>query len=125
MKTNNYTMLYVEDDEQTRANMSSYLRLKYNTVLEAKDGVEAYELYLNEQPDLMLVDIELPNMNGLELVEKIRDKNNTIPIIITSAYSDKQKLLAAIKLNLVDYLTKPISRHRLKDVLETATTRIV
>ncbi len=118
-------MLYVEDDEQTRANMSSYLRLKYNTVLEAKDGVEAYELYLNEQPDLMLVDIELPNMNGLELVEKIRDKNNTIPIIITSAYSDKQKLLAAIKLNLVDYLTKPISRHRLKDVLETATTRIV
>ena len=125
MQENNYTILYVEDDEQTRANIASFLRMKYKRVLEAKDGVEAYELYLSEEPDLILTDIEMPNMNGFELIKKVRDKNSDIPIVITSAYSNRKKLLTAVKLNIVDYIIKPISRSSLREVLETATKKIV
>ena len=60
----------------------------------------------------------MPKMDGLTLVEKIRKEDNTLPIIMVSAYSEREKLLRAVKLNLIDYIIKPITRKTLIDLIE-------
>ena len=117
MQKENHTILYIEDEEGTRVNIVRSLRSKYELVLEAKDGVEGYKLYKENNVDLILTDLLMPNMDGMELIRKIREEDNETPIVIMSAYSDQNKLLEAAKLNIVEYVIKPISRAKLKEVL--------
>lgn len=120
MKTVDRTILIAEDEEGVRKNIAEYLALTYKNVYEASDGLEAFALYEEIQPDLIITDINMPGMDGLSLVEKIRDLDKDVPIIIVSAHSDKEKLLRAIKLNLVDYIIKPIERKTLKTLIKKA-----
>ncbi len=120
MKTNDRTILIAEDEEGVRKNIAEYLTLSCKNVYEAKDGLEAYALYEEVHPDLIITDINMPGMDGLTLVEKIRETDKEIPIIIISAHSDKEKLLRAIKLNLADYIIKPIERKTLKSLIKKA-----
>lgn len=124
MSIANYSILYVEDDDSIRSNVVNSLSKKYAHVYEASNGKEAYELYTQLSPDIIITDIQMPQMDGLTLIEAIRLQNESIPIIITSAFSDSQKLLRAVKLHLVDYLIKPISRNSLKVALESAFSKI-
>ncbi len=124
MKKLNYTVLYVEDEDGVRVNTSEFLRYQFQNVIEAKDGKEAYLLYKSLQPDFIITDIKMPKLNGIELVQKIRDTDNDTPIIVTSAHSCKESLFSAIKLNLVDYIVKPIDRQTLKDALNKAVAKI-
>ena len=120
MQNSKYTLLYAEDEEKVRENYKLYMQLYFHTIYEAKDGNEAFELYKKHQPDVIILDIEMPNTNGLELAKKIRSENEIIPIIMLTAYSDTLRLLKAVKLNLVDYLIKPVKREVLKDALSDA-----
>ena len=85
--------------------------LKYQNYepIKAQDGQEAYDLIKNEKYDLIILDIQLPKLNGFELLKKLKENNITIPpVIITSACamdSDKQK---AKSFGINDYITKPI-----------------
>jgi len=117
MQKENYTILYIEDEDGTRVNIVKSLRLKYNLVLEAKDGLEGYRLYKEYNVDLIITDLLMPNMDGMEFLKKIRQEGSEIPAIIMSAYSDQKKLSEATELNIVEYVIKPISRAKLKEVL--------
>ena len=111
------TLLYVEDDTELREQFMRILKPEFKEVYEAPDGVQALEQYEQYSPDMMLVDINLPKIDGLEVIEKIRKFDLTTPVVILSAYSDQKKLLRAIRLGLSEYLIKPVPHKKLLTVL--------
>lgn len=115
---NELTLLYVEDDHALREQFVRVLTPKFKQVFEAADGAHALEIYEQYTPDMMVVDINLPKIDGLDVIEKVRKNNETIPIVILSAYSDQEKLLRAIKLGLSDYLIKPVPHKKLLAILD-------
>jgi len=124
MEKENYTLLYVEDEDGTRINIAKSLRLRYKEVLEAKDGEEAYRLYKEFKVDLIITDLQMPKMDGVELIKKIRLEDNRTPIVVISAYSDREKLEEVSQLNIVEYAIKPRSRAKLKELLERGLKNI-
>jgi len=120
-----YSILLVEDEKDIRDNYIRYLKRHFLNVYEAKDGEEGYEIYKNKQPDIMIVDINLPKLNGLDLVKKVRENNQNIKVIMITAYSDTSYLFDAIELKLVKYLVKPVARKELKEALDLAVTEFL
>ena len=118
------TLLYIEDDELLRKKFVNFLKPKFKEIFEALDGVEALEKYHADRPDMMVVDINMPKLNGLEVIEHIRKHDKETPIIILSAYSDQEKLFKAIRLGLSDYLVKPVPRQKLLSFLEDMALKL-
>lgn len=121
---NNSTILYAEDEDQTRENYSNYLTRHFKEVFQACNGSEALELYKKHKPDILLLDINMPKMNGLELSKTIREEDKLTRIIILTAHLEQDKLLFAAELNLTKYLPKPISRAKLKEALSEAVGQL-
>ena len=113
----NLTLLYVEDDEIIRQNAVEYLSAYFKEVYEAKDGQEGFECYEAYKPDIIISDIEMPRLNGLDMAQKIRKKDKSIPIIISTAYTDTHYMLKAVELQLIKYIVKPISSKKLQEAL--------
>ena len=113
----NISILVAEDEDELREYLVEYLQLFFKNVYHAACGQEAYLIYLDKNPDIILSDINMPNLDGLSMISKIREKDLHTKIIIMSAHSDKEKLLRAVELNLVTYLVKPIKFETLKKVL--------
>ncbi len=112
-KLNNYTILYIEDDEGVRSVNSRFLSRMFNKLYEAKDGLEGLSLYKKHHPDIILTDINMPKMDGLTLAKEIRKNDLLTKIIIATAFSDKNYLLDAIELRLEKYIIKPLSSRNL------------
>jgi DNA-binding response OmpR family regulator len=117
-KLQRLTLLYAEDEEGIRKNIADSLSYYVKEVIEARDGVEAYEFYLQKKPDIVLSDIHMPNLNGIDFVKKVREENKSIPIVIITAHTDKEYLLEAIELKMEKYIVKPIELESLLNVLE-------
>lgn len=107
------TLLYAEDDLETRENYVFVLKRFFETIYTASDGEEALCVYREKRPDMLLLDISMPLLDGLSLAEKIRETDKEIPIVMLTAYSDQAKLLKAIPLGLTEYLLKPIDDREL------------
>ncbi|NOX16515.1 MAG: response regulator transcription factor [Epsilonproteobacteria bacterium] len=116
-KLSNLSVLYAEDEASVRQNISEILSLFFKQVYLAKNGLEAYELFLEKKPDLIMTDIKMPIMNGIELSHRIRDKDSKAQIIIISAHTEVDYMLDAIELSLVRYIVKPITETKLMDAL--------
>ena len=116
-KISDISILIAEDEEKLLHSMVEYLQLFFTYVFAAKDGMHALEIYEKEKPDIIVADIHMPQLDGLSMIEKIRKKDEHTKIIITTAHSDKEKLLQAIELHLVKYLVKPVESSTLKDLL--------
>ncbi|MCP4969630.1 MAG: response regulator [Arcobacter sp.] len=114
-----YSILFAEDDVNVRKNYKIYLENYFGKIYEANDGYEALNIYKNYKPDVLLLDITMDKLSGLDLIKKVRKYDNDTPIIILSAHSDKEYLFQAVKLNLVDYLVKPISRNDFRSIIES------
>ena len=107
-------ILYVEDDEVTREQLGKFLKRLFKTVVLASNGEDGYEKYrqITKQGytiDLILSDINMPKMNGIEMLEKIREFDSGIPFIFTTARSETEYLLKAIELNVDHYALKPLN----------------
>ena len=113
-----YTVLIVEDDSITLENYALVLENMFETVYRAEDGEKAYNLYQKYSPSIMLIDIDIPKLNGLQLLEKIRKEDHNTKAILFTSYSDKETLLKASKLKLTQYLIKPIKNKELFEALE-------
>lgn len=125
-------VLYVEDDEITRENGVEYLENYFEQIFEANDALSALKLYAQIKPDIIITDIQMPKLNGLEFIKKIREKDKKTQVIILTAFSHKDYLFQAIELQLVKYLTKPIKEKELEeailfciDTLENDTSNII
>lgn len=118
------TIVYVEDDLDVRAYISEFLKRYCENVYEAgtaEEGLKLYEIY---KPDIMFIDINLPGMSGLELVEKIREEDKFTRLIISTAYTDQDFILKAVELNLTRYLVKPVTSKEIIDVLMKALSEL-
>lgn len=117
-KLKNLTLLYVEDDEDTLKASAMILEDYVGRLIIARNGKEALEYFSQNHVDLILSDILMPKMNGIEMIKKIREgKNNPqIPIVITTAHTETQYLLDAIHLHVDGYILKPVM---IQNLLET------
>ncbi len=112
-----YKVLFVEDEKLIRQNYVSYLKMFFYEVYEAEDGEVGYKLYKEKKPDIIIVDINIPKLNGLELMKKIRQDDHNTKAIMLTAHADEEFLLEAASLKLVKYLKKPIARKELHETL--------
>ncbi len=118
------TLLYIEDDQDIQSIYMAQLEELVDIVICAGDGQEGYESYLLHKPDIILLDIHMPRLDGISLAKKIREIDNKVKIIITSSYADQDKLLAAIELSLIKYILKPIDPKVLQDTICKAKNEI-
>jgi len=109
----NYTILCVEDEDGIRKRVVNTLKYYFSDVLEASNGEEGYDLYLEYKPDIILSDIEMPHQNGVEMVELIRKKDLDTIVIMVTAYSNEEYLLDLINLNINHYILKPVNSDNL------------
>ncbi len=121
---NRYTLLFVEDEAMIRKIAVAFLQDRFKEIYEASDGIEAYNIYMEKRPDLIITDIQMPRLSGLGLCEKIRREDDQTPIIILTAYSHTEYLLKATELNLIKYLIKPIEEQALDDAINKAIEKI-
>ena len=121
----NLNILYIEDEKNIRLNIKKTLELFCENVFDAENILNAKEILTKQRIDIIISDINLPDMSGIDFVKEIRIKDKTIPIILLSAYTDKEFLLEATKLKLVDYLTKPINFKDLNNALQKCVEEIL
>lgn len=120
----NVTILYADDGTAARSYYAAFLGHLFRTVYEARDGEEAWQLYQKHRPDIMLLDVEMPKLNGLELAERIRQDDSQTRIIIATAYINEQRLLQAVELGLTRFLPKPFGRRSFRETLEKAVLEL-
>ncbi len=111
------TLLYAEDEPDIQKQYAQYFKNYFKDVFLATDGKEALNIYEDKKPDVVVLDINMPKKNGLEVAQKIREHDDKTQILLLSARSDKKCLKTAIELGLVCYLEKPITRSDLTTAL--------
>jgi len=113
------TILLVDDNLEHIKLLSEILNKYFKNVIEANNGKTAYELYKkNPNIDIIISDIEMPEVNGLELLRLVRLSDLYVPFIITSASIDSKTLLKAIDLNVNSILTKPVDMKKLLEKVD-------
>ena len=116
IKIKDANILYIEDDEITREQLAQFLSSHCKTLYTASDGEEGFALFEKFKPDIVITDIEMPKLNGLDMTKKIRKLSLSTQIIIT-AYTKPHYLLEAVNLQLTQYLIKPLSLEKITDAL--------
>lgn len=94
----------------------------YRETMEAADGKEALELYRKWQPDLVLLDITMPGISGLEVLEQLRRESPEARVIMCSAVGQDQMIANALKLGAFDFIVKPFKKEEFKKIIENAIT---
>lgn len=118
-------ILYIEDDASIRATITKVLHYFSDAILSLESAEEAIKAYEDFHPDIIICDINLPGMSGIDFVKWVRHFDETSQIFLLTAYTDKEYLLEAVKLSLVDYLTKPIDFTILEKTLKNAARKVV
>lgn len=111
------SILIVEDDPLSLEVMKEILEDYFQDIYTAGDGLEALEVFEKNSIDVILCDINMPRMDGLETIKNIRKSNYTVPIIIISALSDRDLLLKASNLNIQGYVLKPVAFDQMMEIL--------
>jgi len=112
------SLLYIEDDASLRNIYSKILKLSVDEVLVASDGISGYEMFLKHRPDMILTDIRLPVLSGLEMISKIRQIDKEVRVIILSAFAEPRYFLGAIALGVKGYLLKPVESEILLNTID-------
>jgi DNA-binding response OmpR family regulator len=117
-KLKDYTLLFVENEKGIRDNYRDLFNLLFKEVNVACDGEDALTIFKTKNFDLIITDIKMPKMDGIELIKNIRKVNTSISIIIISAHTNVELLLSSIPLNLISYIVKPINEEKLFEAFE-------
>lgn len=112
------TILYVEDNQEAQSQIFQTLRLFSNNIISASNGEKALQVFHNNKVHLIITDIEMPHLNGIELIKNIRNDDFFIPIIILTAFTSQNYLFESVNLNIQSYITKPINLTKLKEALK-------
>jgi len=118
------TILYVEDEDGVRTKLSKLLSHYSSELFIAEDGKVGLELFKKHSPDIILTDIKMPIMNGIDMVKAIKEINSEQHIVFTTAHSESEYLIDAIETHVDGYILKPISFQILKQKLEQITKQI-
>lgn len=121
----NLTVLLVEDDEDTLRQMEMLLRRKCGKVYTASNGMLGLKVYQTAKPDVIVTDLKMPVMGGLEMSRQIRETNKEIPIIITTAFDDRKVILNAVDVGINKYIVKPIDTEALLGALSEVSISVL
>jgi putative nucleotidyltransferase with HDIG domain len=108
------TILIVDDEPSLREVAGEYFQVKGYEVLTAADGVEALSLMASHEVDCCLSDIDMPRMDGLQLAERIRQLDVSIPVIIMTGYPSLENTISTLKNGVVDFLIKPVNLNQME-----------
>ncbi|KAB3532794.1 response regulator [Alkaliphilus pronyensis] len=114
----NLRVLYVEDEEATKYEMIKLLKRRIGKLYTAENGVEGIEAFKENNPHIVITDLKMPIMDGLEMIRNIRKMGYTSSIIITSALSDTETIIEAVEVGIVKYVVKPINPMELIHTME-------
>jgi len=120
-------ILIADDEQDTREglkNLIPWTELGIDSVFTASDGLEAVKLSMQVHPDIILSDIRMPKLNGIEFLEQVKSSMPDCKIIFLSAYSDKEYLKSAIRFKAVRYIEKPIDLEEIKEAAKEAINEI-
>ncbi len=101
-------VLLAEDDDVFAKSLVNVLEIFVKEVIVAQNGQDAIDIYNNSSVDIVILDIDMPLMSGIEVAKEIRKSDTITPIIITTSFNDKEHLHKAISLMLIEYLIKPV-----------------
>jgi len=118
----NLKILFVEDEDLIRDKIVSSLKYIVREVVSASNGIEALEKLQSFTPDLIITDIEMPQMNGIDFIYEVRANNKDICIIVVTAYTSEKYLLQLIDMHIEKYIVKPITLEKLILALENCRT---
>lgn len=114
---NKYSILYVEDSKTARKSMRDVLSIFFKDIKIAQDGLHGLKSFQKFSPNIIITDINMPNMNGLELIEEVQKIDSEVSFIILTGFTENKHLLKALELGINKYLIKPINENKLIDVL--------
>lgn len=117
----NLKILYIDDEDFIRKDAVEYLQFYCNHVYEASNGKDGLEKYKELKPDIIITDIKMPKLNGIEMIKEIRKNDKNVKIIIATAFLETSYLIDAVELGLIKYLVKPIMEDTLLPVLKSCT----
>jgi len=115
---NNFTMMYVEDDVDAQKWMKIMLEDEVKELYQAFNGAEGLEIYKKHKPDVILTDINMPILNGLDMSKEIKRLDNKQPILILSAFNDREILLRSLNMGIDYFIPKPIDINDLMEKLD-------
>lgn len=101
-------ILLIDDDANVRRNISTFLTDSGFQILEAASGIDGVKLFKSQQPDLVLCDLRMPDMDGLDVIKKVTSESPNTPVVIISGYGEIADVVQALRLGAADYLMKPI-----------------
>ncbi|EMC0745726.1 response regulator transcription factor [Campylobacter jejuni] len=111
-------ILVVEDEIKTRESLINVLSERFSKVIGAQNGDEGLKKFKKFKPDLVITDIAMPVMDGLDMAREIKEISDDVPIVVLSAYSEKERLLRSIDIGIDKYLIKPVDIEELFKVLD-------
>ena len=117
-------LLYIEDEDAQRGSVAKTLEMIVGKLFVAKDGIEGLEIFQKENIQVVFTDYMMPNLDGYQTAKEIRKLSPNIPIIIASAYSEKEKLMNAIEIKAVDYIEKPLNEIKIIESLFLAYSKL-
>ncbi|KFX67471.1 chemotaxis protein CheY [Pseudomonas taeanensis MS-3] len=123
------TLLIIDDDEVVRASLAAYLEDSGFNVLQAENGLQGLEVFQREEPDLVICDLRMPQVDGLELIRRINALEVATPIIVVSGAGVMSDAVEALRLGAADYLIKPLEdlavlEHSVRRALDRAHLRL-
>jgi len=121
----NKKVLCVEDEACILNNIMESLELFFGKVVGVSDGIEALDEAKSNLYDVLMLDISIPHMDGLDVVKKIREFDKKIPIIILSAHTEQEYLWRAVELKITRYLVKPYDKNMLIKALEDVAMELI
>ena len=119
------SLLYIEDDLEVRENIAEYFQHNIENVYLAADGAEGFEIFEKYKPQVVISDIAMPKLNGIELLKKIRKISATTHFIITTSFDDHEYLLDAVNLQITNYILKPVSIIKLEKALKLCEEKFI
>ncbi|RUG17989.1 response regulator [Pseudomonas aeruginosa] len=123
------TLLIIDDDEVVRESLAAYLEDSNFKVLQALNGLQGLQIFESEQPDLVICGLRMPQIDGLELIRRIRQTASETPIIVLSGAGVMSDAVEALRLGAADYLIKPLEdlavlEHSVRRALDRAYLRV-
>lgn len=122
--TKGLKVLFVEDERVSRESLVQFMSVFFDVIIEAENGEEAYRKFKEENFDLVITDINMPKMTGLQLTQKIREERPDFPVLIISAYRETEFFLECIRLNIDGYILKPFEMEQFMSVLSKVVHRL-
>lgn len=124
-KLKNFNLLFVEDEIEIRTHISKSLSYLVNEVYEANNGLDALNILNEVEIDIILTDLEMPVMNGVEFIKQIRKINKNLCIVVLTAHTKNEYLLELINMHIEHFIIKPINFDKLLDTLQKCEKSIL